>query len=49
MEDSVGRICADVRIGCPPAVLPVVPGERIDEATVRILRYHGIKTITVLK
>ncbi len=47
--DSVGRICADVRIGCPPAVLPVVPGERIDEATVRILRYHGIKTITVLK
>lgn len=49
IEDSVGRICADVRIGCPPAVLPVVPGERIDEATVRNLRNYGIRTITVLK
>ena len=49
VEDSVDRICADVRIGCPPAVLPVVPGERIDASIVPILRYYGIRTISVLK
>ncbi len=47
-EESAGRICADVRIGCPPAVLPVVPGETIDEAAIRVLKYYGIKRILVL-
>ena len=49
VEEALGRIATDVRIGCPPAVLPVVPGEKIDRGVVDILNYYGIKTISVLK
>lgn len=49
VEEALGRIAADVRVGCPPAVLPVVPGEKIDRGVVEILKYCGIGRIMVLK
>ncbi|MBQ8084149.1 MAG: amino acid decarboxylase [Clostridia bacterium] len=49
VSDAEGRIAADVHIGCPPAVLPVVPGERVDRNAVAVMEYYGIQTISVLK
>jgi arginine/lysine/ornithine decarboxylase len=36
-------------MGCPPAILPVVPGEKIDRGVIEILTYYGKQEITVLK
>ena len=49
VEESLGRIAADLSMGCPPAILPVVPGEKIDSGVVEVLKYYGHKEITVLK
>ena len=49
VSEAEGRIAADVHIGCPPAVLPVVPGERVDRNAVAVMEYYGIQTISVLK
>lgn len=49
VEESLGRIAADTSMGCPPAVLPVVPGEKIDRGVIDILKYYGKQTVTVLK
>ncbi len=49
IEQALGRICAEVAVSCPPAVPPVMCGECIDDATVAICRYYGIKTIMVVK
>ncbi|MBQ1663536.1 MAG: amino acid decarboxylase, partial [Clostridia bacterium] len=49
VSDAEGRIAADVHIGCPPAVLPVVPGEKVDRNAVAVMDYYGIRSITVLK
>ncbi len=48
VEKSLGRIAADLSMGCPPAILPVVPGEKIDSEIIDILRYYGKTEITVL-
>ena len=49
VSDAAGRIAADVHIGCPPAVLPVVPGERVDRNAIAVMEYYGIQSISVLK
>ncbi|MBO7689541.1 MAG: amino acid decarboxylase [Clostridia bacterium] len=49
VENALGRVAALVRIGCPPAVLPVVPGERVDKNVIEILRSCGIGTLNVIK
>ena len=46
-EDAKGRIAADVPVSCPPAILPVIPGEAVDENIIKILQYYGIKEIYV--
>lgn len=43
-----GRVLADAGVSCPPAVLPVVCGEQIDEAALRVLTYYGIQTCDVV-
>ena len=40
---------AEAAAKCPPAILPVVPGEVIDEDIIKILKYYGIKKIKVIK
>lgn len=48
-EQAVGRVCGGLPAACPPAVSPVVPGERIGRETAGICRYYGIESITVVK
>lgn len=48
VRKAVGRICADVSVSCPPAVLPVIPGEMVEESTVSLLEYYGISHIRVV-
>lgn len=48
-EDSVGRIAAETVSVCPPCVPVTVPGEIIDEKTVKILKMYSIFEINVIK
>ena len=48
-DKCIGRICVRCHIGCPPAILPIVPGEVINVQTIAILKKYGISTIHVLK
>lgn len=47
--DAVGRVFASAAISCPPAISPIVAGEVIDEASVRVLKYCGIDRVRVVK
>ena len=49
LADALGRIALDVPVSCPPAILPVIPGEVVDENIIKILKYYGIKEIYVEK
>ena len=44
----LGKIAADTTISCPPAISPIVAGERIDENILKILQYYGITEIEIL-
>ena len=46
--DSVGRICADCAIACPPAVPIVVAGELINEEIAEIFSYYHIQQLRVV-
>ena len=48
-KDAIGRICASPSVSCPPAIPPVISGERIDYDTLKILLYYGIEEIDVIK
>ncbi len=49
ISSAVGRVLADVSVGCPPAVPIAVSGERIDLAAARLFDYYGITECTVVK
>lgn len=46
---ALGRVCAGVRVPCPPAVPIVISGEWIDMQTMKTLRYYGIHEVEVIK
>ena len=49
VEESVGRICAAVKVPCPPAVPIVLSGERIDRDCIAVCRGYGIAEISVVQ
>lgn len=49
VERAEGRICAAVKVPCPPAVPIAVSGEIIDGNCIEIFRSYGIKTVLVCK
>ena len=49
VSDAVGRVLADITVGCPPAVPIAVSGEEIDKETVKVFEYYGIDHCTVVK
>lgn len=49
VEAAVGRICAGVRVPCPPAIPIAVSGEKIDADCVNIFKRYGILTVDVVK
>lgn len=48
VEQSIGRVCADVTVSCPPAVPIAVSGEIITEKTVEIFKAFKIEKISVV-
>lgn len=49
VEKSEGRICASPAVSCPPAVPPVVSGEKIKKEAIKCMLYYGIDKIEVVK
>lgn len=49
VEESIGRICAAVKVPCPPAVPIVLSGERVDEDCIFVCKRYGISEINVVK
>ncbi len=49
VEAAEGRICASVKVPCPPAVPIAVSGEMIDRDCIEIFRQYGIKTVLVVR
>lgn len=48
-EDCLGKISASTNAACPPAIPIVLPGEVIDEDTIKCFEYYGIKEWDVVK
>jgi arginine/lysine/ornithine decarboxylase len=48
-EDAEGRVCASVKVPCPPAVPIAVSGEIIDRSCIEVFRAYGIGTVLVMK
>ena len=46
---ALGRISAETSLHCPPAIPIVMPGERIDEGAVKLLKRYGYETIKCVK
>ena len=49
VEEAEGRICASVKVPCPPAIPIAVSGEMIDRDCIELFRAYGIKTVLVVK
>ncbi|MCR4638714.1 aminotransferase class V-fold PLP-dependent enzyme [Ruminococcus sp.] len=49
VEEAEGRICASVKVPCPPAIPIAVSGELIDSECIDLFRAYGIKTVLVVK
>lgn len=49
VEESLGRICASVKVPCPPAVPIVLSGERIDAYCMTVCQGYGIREINVVQ
>lgn len=49
VEKAEGRICASVKVPCPPAVPIVASGERIDRNSINIFIKYGISDVIVVK
>ncbi|MDE7365493.1 MAG: aminotransferase class V-fold PLP-dependent enzyme [Ruminococcus sp.] len=49
IEHAEGRICASVKVPCPPAIPIAVSGEIIDSSCIEIYRRYGIKRVMVIK
>lgn len=49
VSKSLGQVCSNVTVSCPPAILPVIPGEVISESSIEVMKYYGIETVRVVK
>ena len=49
IDDALGRVLANITVGCPPAVPIVVSGEKIDENAIQAFKYYGIGNCSVIK
>lgn len=48
IKDSIGHICAEETVSCPPAVPIVVCGEVIDKNVVNLLEMYNIRNVCVV-
>lgn len=49
VSKAVGRILADVQVGCPPAVPIAVCGEELTSAAAKAFGYYGIERVRVVR
>lgn len=49
VENAEGRICASVKVPCPPAVPIAASGEIIDKNCINIFKSYGISSVNVVK
>lgn len=49
ISNTLGHICSNVSVSCPPAILPVIPGEKINASMIQILKYYHISSIEVIE
>jgi arginine/lysine/ornithine decarboxylase len=49
VEQCLGRVVSSPTLSCPPAVPIAVPGERINEQTVKCMQYYGMGKCCVVK
>lgn len=49
VENAAGRVCASVKVPCPPAVPIAVSGELITQEHINIFKNYGIATVNVVK
>lgn len=47
--ESCGKILSTITVSCPPAVVILVSGEKIDENLIDIFKYYSIKTCEVVE
>ncbi len=47
-RECIGRVIASLDLSCPPAVMPVVCGEIVDEAAAELLYHNGIEKCEVV-
>ena len=49
VSKSLGHVCSNVSVSCPPAILPVIPGEEISESMIETMKYYHIESVRVVK
>ena len=49
VDEAEGRICASVKVPCPPAIPIAASGEIIDRDCIELFRAYGIKTVLAVK
>ncbi len=49
VEEAEGRICASVKVPCPPAVPIVASGEIIEKNSIKIFKSYSISSVNVVK
>lgn len=49
IENAIGRICAEVKVPCPPAIPIAVSGEVLSLDCIKIFKNYGINSINVVK
>ena len=49
VSNSLGQVCSSVTVSCPPAILPVIPGEEISVSMIETMKYYHIESVRVVK
>ncbi len=49
LSQCEGKILADLGFGCPPAVSPIVCGERLDKTAIATLSHYGVTHCRIVK
>ena len=48
VNSALGKVLADISVSCPPAIPIVVSGEIIDQNSIELFKYYGIKSCEII-
>ncbi len=48
VTSALGKVLADISVSCPPAIPIVVSGEIIDQNSIELFKYYGIKSCEII-